>query len=82
MSGAGDTHHLCHSNKADDISGDELLVNRNKAKEKLDVFEAKIEESEKASSCQESKLGHLACAASALPLSYDNRTTTIAHNLL
>ena len=51
MSGAGDTHHLCQSIKADDISRDEFLVNRNKAKEKLDVFEAKIEKSEKAGSC-------------------------------
>ena len=36
----------------------------------LDVFEVKIEESEKPGSCQESNPGCLACAASALPLSY------------
>ena len=45
-------------------------------------FEVKIEESEKAGSRQESNPGHLACAASALPLSYDNRTTTSPHNPL
>ena len=45
-------------------------------KENLDVFEAKIEESEKAGSRWELNPGHLACAASALPLSYDNWTTT------
>ena len=44
-------------------------------KEGLDVFEAKIEESEKAGSCWESNPGKLACAASALPLRYDNQTT-------
>ena len=38
-------------------------------------YEAKIEESEKAGSQWESNPGHLACVASALPLSYDNRTT-------
>ena len=42
--------------------------------------EAKIEESEKAGSRWESNPGHLACAASALPLSYDNRTTMSPHN--
>ena len=41
-------------------------------KEKLDVFEAKIEESEKAKSRRELNPGHLACAASTLPLNYDN----------
>ena len=41
-------------------------------KEKLDIFEVKIEESEKAGSHQESNPGHLACAASILPLSSDN----------
>ena len=41
-------------------------------KEKLDIFEVKIEESEKAGSHQESNPGHLACAASTLPLSSDN----------
>ena len=51
-------------------------------KEKLDVFEAKIEESEKAGSRRESHPGHLACVASALPLSYDNQTTTSPHNPL
>ena len=43
---------------------------------------AKIEESEKAGSCRESNPGHLACAASALPLSYDNRTATSPNNPL
>ena len=42
----------------------------------------KIEESEKAGSHQESHPGHLAFAAGALPLSYDNRTTTSPHNPL
>ena len=37
-------------------------------------LEAKIEESKKASSCWELNTGHLACGASALPLSYNNRT--------
>ena len=45
-------------------------------KEKFRCYEAKIEESEKASSRRESNPGHLVCAASPLPLSYDNRTTT------
>ena len=44
-------------------------------KEGLDVFEVKIKENEKASSCWESNPGQLACAASALPLRYDNQTT-------
>ena len=39
-----------------------------------------IEESENAGSRRESNPGHLARAASALPLSYDNRTTTSPHN--
>ena len=39
-------------------------------------FEAKIEESEKAGSLRESNPGHLACAASTLPLSHDNWTIT------
>ena len=47
--------------------------------ERLDVFEAKIEESGKASSHRESNPGHLAYAASALPLSYDHRTTAGLH---
>ena len=51
-------------------------------KEKFRCYEAQIEESEKASSHRESNPGHLACAASALPLSYDNRTTTSPHNPL
>ena len=51
-------------------------------KERLDVFEVKIEGSKKAGSHPESNPGHLACAASALPLSYDNRTTTSPHNPL
>ena len=42
----------------------------------------KIEESEKAGNCQESNPGHLACAASALPLSHDSQTTTSPHNPL
>ena len=50
-------------------------------KERLDVFEVKIEKSEKVGSCWELNPGHLACAASALPLSYDNQTTTDPHNL-
>ena len=39
-------------------------------------FEVKIEESKKAGSRLESNPGHLACGTSALPLSYDNQTTT------
>ena len=39
-------------------------------------------DSEKASSCRELNPGHLACIASALPLSYDNWTTTSPHNPL
>ena len=54
----------------------------NSFKERLDVFEAKIEESEKAGSCRKTNPGHLACAASALPLSHDSRTTTNPHNPL
>ena len=50
--------------------------------QKFRCYEAKIEESEKAGSRRESNPGHLACAASALPLSYDNRTTTSPHNPL
>ena len=37
------------------------------------MFEVKIEDSEKASSHQESNPEHLACAAIALPPSYDTR---------
>ena len=48
-------------------------------KQKFRCYEAKIEESEKAGSRLELNPGHLACAASALPLSYDNRTTTSPH---
>ena len=51
-------------------------------KQKFRCYEAKIEESEKAGSRRESNPGHLACAASALPLSYNNRTTTSSHNPL
>ena len=40
-----------------------------------------IEESEKAGSFQELNPGCLACAASALSLSYDNQTTTSPHNI-
>ena len=54
----------------------ELLIASRWNKEIFRCYEAKIEESEKAVSCRESNPGHLACAASALPLSYDNRTTT------
>ena len=43
-------------------------------------YEAKIEESEKTSSRRELNSGHLACAASALPLSYNYWTTTNPHN--
>ena len=45
-------------------------------KERSDVFEINTEKSENPSSRWESNLEHLACAASALPLSYNNRTTT------
>ena len=45
-------------------------------KENRDVFEPKIEESEKASSHQESNTGHLACSQ------YDNQTTMSPHNPL
>ena len=51
-------------------------------KERLDVLEAKIEESEKADSHWESNPGHLVCAISVLPLSYDTRATTSTHNPL
>ena len=51
-------------------------------KEEFRCYEAKIEESEKAGSHRESNPGHLDCAASALPLSYDNQTTTGPHNPL
>ena len=44
------------------------------------MFWAEIEESEKASSHQKSNPRHLACAASALTLSYNNRTTTSPYN--
>ena len=58
----------------------------NVIKQKFRCYEAKIEESEKesekAGSRRESNPGHLAYAASALPLSYDNRTTTSPHNPL
>ena len=47
-------------------------TDKRKKKKKLDVFEAKIEESEKAKSHRELNPGHLACAASTLPLNYDN----------
>ena len=49
-------------------------------KERLDVFEAKMEESEKAGSSRELNPGQL--AASALLLSYNNWTTTTPYNLL
>ena len=45
-------------------------------------YEAKIGESKKAGSRQESNPGHLACAASGLPLSYNSRTTTTLTFLL
>ena len=65
-----------------ELSANETLLGRpltsnDLYKQRLDVFEAKIE---KAGSHQESNSGHLACAASALPLSYDNWTTTNPHN--
>ena len=41
-----------------------------------------VKKIEKVSSRRESNPGHLACAASALPLSYDNRTNTSPHNSL
>ena len=44
------------------------------------MFVAKIEESDKAGGHQELNPGHLAWATSALPLSYDNWTTT-PHNV-
>ena len=47
--------------------------------ERLDVFEVKIEESEKAGSHWEYNPGHLACAASALPLSYNNWNSPPPH---
>ena len=42
----------------------------------------KIEKSTNAGSHRELNPGHLACAASALPLSYDSWTTTSSHNPL
>ena len=42
-----------------------------KVKERFRCYEAKIEESEKAGSHRESNPGHLACAASALPLTHN-----------
>ena len=59
----------------------ELLPHVDK-KKSLMLYEAKIVESNKAGSHWESEPGHLACAASALPLSYDNWTTTSPHNPL
>ena len=41
-----------------------------------------IEGGEKDGSHQESNPGHLTCAASVLPLSYDNQTTISPHNPL
>ena len=46
----------------------------------MDCFEVKIEESKKASSCTKSNPEHL--VGSALPLSYNNWTTTSSHNPL
>ena len=46
------------------------------------MFWGEITKSAKVSSCWKLNLGHLACAASALPLSYDNWTTTSPQNLL
>ena len=45
------------------------------------MFWGKVEESKMVGSCWESNPGHLACVTSALPLSYDNRTTS-PHNPL
>ena len=59
-----------------------IHCNRSIYKGKFGCYEAKIEESEKVSSRRESNPGHLACAASVLPLSYDNQTTTSPHNPL
>ena len=42
----------------------------------------RIEESEKAGSHRELSSGHLACATTALTLSYDNWTNTSPHNPL
>ena len=64
------------------MNNQRTISNRPRCKQKFRCYEAKIEESEKAGSRQESNPGHLACAASALPLSYDNRTTTSPHNPL
>ena len=48
---------------------------------KFGCYEAKIEESEKASSCWELNPGHLRLKpASALPLSHNSPTTTNPHN--
>ena len=70
---------------ADIVSSDNSSITVNIhsfIKERLDVVEAKIKESEKAGSHQQLNPGHLACAANALPLSYDNRTTSSPHNPL
>ena len=70
---------------ADIVSSDNSSITVNIhsfIKERLDVFEAKIKESEKAGSHQQLNPEHLACAANALPLSYDNRTTSSPHNPL
>ena len=48
----------------------------------LQNIDVKIEESEKASTHEQSNPGLLACAVSTLPLSYDNWTTTSPHNPL
>ena len=59
------------------------LVVRRHSKEKLNrCYEARIEESENAGSHRESNPDHLACVVSALPLSYDNQTTTSPHKPL
>ena len=46
---------------------------------RFQIFEAEIEESEKAGNKTQ---GHLVCAASTLPLSYDNWTTTIIYTYM
>ena len=65
----GDTtlelHTTCHSS---------LNIELNKVNERLDAFEAKIEKRPAVTGNRTQDT--LACAASVLPLSYDNRTTT------
>ena len=46
------------------------------------VMEVKQKKVKRSEVTRESNPGHLACAASALPLSYDNQATTSPHNLV